>query len=373
LAERRQRQQLRQITPRLSDPAWLDLTHNDYLGLRDEPSFQAAVRQTCAHLPVGSGASRLLGGEHTVYGEVETAFSQWKRAASSLYFSSGYLANETLGALLGRLPDVRVFSDQLNHASIIDGLRLSGLPKERRRIFRHNDLNDLTDQLRHCRAKLRFIWTESVFSMDGDYAPLNELGQLAEHYGAILIVDEAHALGCFGETGQGLLAHHQLDPNRVISINPCGKAVAAAGAFVTGPTWWRDFMINFGRGFIYSTGTSPWVAAAVGEAINYLQPMHAPRRHLQALAASFRERLHHLGFDTGQSASHICPVIVGSESAAMSLARHLAKFKILARPIRPPTVPADSCRLRISLHSRLTYKDLAHIEEAFQSWQANPT
>lgn len=368
LSEREQQDRLRRLSTRVHSDDWLDLTHNDYLGLGHCPDFQLRVRARCRQDPVGAGASRLLGGEHPVFEQLEKAFAQFKNLESCLYVSSGYVANEMVGSLLS-LPDARVFSDQLNHASIIDGLRLSALPKDRRCIFAHNDLDDLENQLRASDASINFIWTESVFSMDGDLAPLSELLALADSYRGVLIVDEAHALACFGQHGEGLIQAAALDPKRIISINPCGKAFAASGAVIGCPTWFRDYLINFARPFIFSTGPSPWLAHAVLEALATVPKLHKERQQLAANSSLLRHKLQGLGLQTGLSNSHIIPVIVGEEKQALALEAFLKNRKILAKAIRPPTVAPNSCRIRLSLHSRLQSHHIENIIEAFQEWQ----
>ncbi|MFW7379508.1 MAG: aminotransferase class I/II-fold pyridoxal phosphate-dependent enzyme [Oligoflexus sp.] len=367
LSKRREQQRFRQLKPLQNSPDWLDLTHNDYLGLGHSADFQSRVRRQCQSDPVGAGASRLLGGEHSIYQKLEAEFCRFKRVQQSLYVSSGYTANEMLSALL-QFPQVKIFSDELNHASIIDGIRMSQLSKERRCVFPHNDMIALRQALQKSDAEINFIWTESVFSMDGDFAPLSELFQLAEDFRGILLVDEAHAIGCYGPQGEGLFAELGLDAKQCITINPCGKAVAAGGALLTGPEWFRDYLINFARPFIFSTAPSPWVAHAVHTAIQSFPDMKTERSHLKSISARLREALTDMGFDVGPSTSHIIPIIVGSEAQSMHLEEHLRQQQILAKAIRPPTVPPQSCRIRLSLNSHLTDDHINQLIEAFRGW-----
>ena len=332
----------------------LDLTHNDYLGFRLDAPFQAAVLEAAALWPMGAGASRLLGGEHTIYGDLERVFSAWKGVESSLYFSSGYAANEALMSALAH-PDVDFFSDALNHASLIDGLRLARLEPRQKHIFRHNDLDDLRRKLAASEAKGKIVVTESLFSMDGDVAPLAKLIELCQEFRALLIVDEAHALGVYGNEGAGLLSG--FNQSSMISINPCGKAMAGSGALISGPNWLRRLLINTGRSFIYSTGASPWVAAGLIVAIDFVRKAKVKRVRLQMLGNSLRDSLEELGFAFGDSSTHIVPLLLGTEEKSLRFESSLANKGILARAIRPPTVPENECRLRLSLHANISSLD----------------
>lgn len=342
---------LRSLRPlTLAETPLLDLTHNDYLGFRYDAAFQNAVREAALPWPLGAGASRLLGGEHKVYGELEKLFSEWKGSESSLYFSSGFAANEALMSALAH-PEIDFFSDALNHASLIDGLRLARIESRQKIIFQHNDLEDLREKLRASTARGKIIVTESLFSMDGDVAPLAKLLDLCREFKALLVVDEAHALGVFGNEGAGLLSG--FDHSEIISINPCGKAMAASGALVSGPEWVRRLLINTGRSFIYSTGASPWLAAALIAAIDFVRKAKVKRVRLQMLGNSLRDSFEELGLDFGQSTTHIVPLILGSEEKSLRFEKALAECGILARAIRPPTVPEHECRLRLSLHANI--------------------
>jgi len=221
---------LRSLSPTPSDLR-ADLTHNDYLHLRDDAELHAAALARAQELPFGAGASRLLGGEHPIFRTLERAFAAFKGAPDALYFPSGYAANEALLSTLSTLPGVAIFSDALNHASLIDGIRLGGLPKERRNVFPHLDLVALERALAHSDAAVNVIVVESLYSMDGDVAPLSALHALAAKHRGVLVVDEAHANFCLGAQGKGLVT----DRVDVITVDTCGKAMAAQGAFVCGP------------------------------------------------------------------------------------------------------------------------------------------
>lgn len=344
-------------------PGLIDLSHNDYLGLRTDQAFQARCRDALAALPVGAGASRLLGGEWPIYAELEKKAAHWKGAESALYFNSGYAANEAVFRAL-QSSGARFFSDALNHASMIDGLRLAKIPREDLVVFPHGDLEALDKALLESPARYNVIAVESVYSMDGNAYPLAELFALAARRRGILVVDEAHALGVFGKEGEGLAAAAGLDPRQVISVNPCGKALAASGAFICGPQWLREHLINTARSFIFSTGPSPWVAAALSLAVDHVRGAHRERERLSALSQDVRTHAQALGFDTRESSSPIVPIILGDNASALAAADILFKHGIYTRAIRPPTVPEGTARLRLSLHAALTDKGMAVILDA---------
>jgi len=361
-----------EISPAFAAPAplppgqrMIDLTHNDYLGLRADPEFQERVRAAVADLPVGSGGSRLLGGEHPVFTALEREFAHFKGAPDALYFPSGYAANEAVASALARLPDVAFHSDALNHASLIDGIRLGGLPKERRPVFRHRDLAHLEQLLAASTARFNVIFTESVFSMDGDVADLAGIARLARAYRGVLVVDEAHAILCLGQDGQGLAATSGLGSDELITVNTCGKALGAAGALVAGPTWIKEFLVNTARPFIYTTAPSPWTAAALRVALHMAPGLAQRRTRLTRLADAVRTELARYGYDTGASTTHILPLIVGADTAALRFSAALADRAIHVRAIRPPTVPEGTARLRLSLHAALADTDAQRLIDTF--------
>lgn len=350
----------RRLRP-LTTGSGIDLTHNDYMGLREDREYQTRALAAASPWPAGSGASRLLGGEHAIYAEVEGSFAQWKGAASALYFPSGYAANEALMSAL-HLGDAVYFSDEWNHASLIDGMRLARLKPEQKRIFRHNDLKQLEKLLQECAAALRIIVVESLYSMDGDLCPARELVDLAQRYEAVLVVDEAHALGVYGPQGEGWMAAQGVDHAHYISVNPCGKAMAGSGAFVCGPTWLRDHLINTARSFVFTTGASPWAAAALGESVRTMKALTERRIQFHKRIERMHQHLDALGLDKGLSATHIIPLILGPEEEALRAEAFCQERGVLARAIRPPTVPEGSCRLRLSLHAGLSDVDEERIK-----------
>lgn len=333
----------------------IDLSHNDYLGLRTDQRWQERVWHKCRKLPVGSGGSRLLGGEFKIFQEIEQQFADFKGAPRALFFSSGYAANEAcLPAIAANLNDGHFFSDQYNHASSIDGFRLAKIPPERRTIYPHSDLDFLTTALARSTATTNVIVSESLFSMDGDQPDLNALVELSEQ--AILLIDEAHSLGVQGKRGAGSITDSRVDQQQVISINTCGKALAVSGAFVCAPSWFIDYLINTARPFIYTTAPSPWLAVAVKEAIIAVATFDDRRAHLKQIASYLRQQIMTLGFDIGTSTSHIIPLICKNSLQALQWSKQLADDKIIVPAIRPPTVTTP--RLRLSLHAGLTEQNI---------------
>lgn len=352
-------------TLRSRDASLVDLTTNDYLGLSRLGWLQGEARSRLERLPYGAGGSRLLGGEHPIFAELEASFARFKGAEAALFFPSGYHANEGLATALVQLAgdEAHVFSDRLNHASIIDGIRLTGLPSARRTVFRHLDAADLSERLAASQAEVKLVFSESVYSMDGDRADVTALTGACAAHGATLLLDEAHALYCLDheedDGGRGLAG------GTTITVNPCGKALAASGALVAGPAWLRELLINTARPFIYSTAASPWVAAALLVTLEHDRQLRPLRRRLAALAAHVRERLQTLGFDTGASTTAIVPVLTGGDDRALDWSAFLERRGVLARAIRPPTVPEGGSRLRLSLSAGLSDAEVDKVLDAF--------
>ena len=239
-------------------PAGVDLSSNDYLGLASHPVLKERMAEAVRREGCGSTASRLLRGQRESFAAIEDRFAAFKGTAASLYFSSGYLANLGVLATFPEEGDI-VFSDELNHASLIDGLRLS---RARRVIFPHADVQALRERMEQEPASRRFLVTESLFSMDGDEAPLAEYAKLCRASGAALIVDEAHAVGIYGPRGSGMIEEAGISEDVFLSINTAGKALGVGGAFVAGPAWAIDYLIQRARSFIFSTAPPPAMAAA---------------------------------------------------------------------------------------------------------------
>ena len=347
----------------LESPEGIDLSSNDYLGLAVDPRMKQAVLDALDVAPrMASTGSRLLSGHDVVWTALENDLARWVGSEAALYFSSGYAANiGLLGAVLR--PEDVVYSDGANHASLIDGMRLT---KCRRIIFPHLDLNILENELRSNRSSVgvRFIVVESVFSMDGDRAPLHDLATLAARYDAELIVDEAHATGTCGPQGRGCVAEAVLNGAVFATIHTCGKALAAAGAFVCGSESLRRLLINRARTFIFNTALPPYFAAQVAAGMHLAAAADAERALLVELSTFLRNGLKKNDFDTAGSNSHIVPVVLGSNDAALAFASHLQARGYGVRAIRPPTVPAAKARLRLSLTTKLSQSQLSGLIDA---------
>jgi len=364
LAGLRARDQLRS----LAQITGVNLCSNDYLGLADDARLKEAVLQAVASsVRVGGTGSRLLSGHDPVWDELEEEFAEFAGTEAALYFANGYAANlGLLSSVLGK-GDL-VFSDALNHASLIDGIRLSGARKE---IYPHRDLNALEGALRlhesePCR---KLIVTESVFSMDGDIADVQALQKLAERYGASLVVDEAHATAVHGPDGSGIVAEERLTHEAFATVHTCGKALASAGAFVCGSLALREFLINHARTLIFTTAMPPYMAWQIRAALRLARGMETEREVLQANSAELIASLRGVGWDVSRSASQIVPVIIGSNEEALSAATFLQEQGFAVRAIRPPTVPAGTARLRLSLTARVSREQVTGIRAALQNWR----
>jgi 8-amino-7-oxononanoate synthase len=350
----------------LEAPQGINLSSNDYLGLATDPRLKQAVAKAVGGADaVGGTSSRLLSGNAKEWEQAETAFAEFTGAEAALFFGSGYAAN--VGVLSSVLnPGDTVFSDAQNHASLIDGIRLSGAAKV---IYPHRDLGFLENALRE-RADstgAKVIVSETVFSMEGDIAPVDDLFRLAREYGATIALDEAHAIGVCGPEGRGVSHGRLREPEMLAVIHTCGKALASAGAFVCGSATLKDYLINRARTFIFSTAMPPYLAGQIRAAVELARAADSERSHLQEIAGLLREELTTRGFDTSTGASHIVPVILGSNESAVHFAAELQRSGFAVRPIRPPTVPAGTARLRFSLTSRITHEDIRALVQAMDA------
>jgi 8-amino-7-oxononanoate synthase len=330
-------------------PSGIDLVSNDYLAYGG--SRQPRLDPALAGLPRSGLASRLLRGHHPLWEQVEDTLARWHGADSALVFSSGYTANEGLLAAILE-PGDWVASDACNHASIIDGLRLA---RAERFVFRHNDLEHLEDGVRVARrtaraGSQRFIVSESLFSMDGDRAPLTELVSLARRYDAWLILDEAHATGCFGASGSGLVDTADARADVLATIHTGGKALGVAGAYVCGPALLREVLINRCRPFIFTTALPPVVAAWWLAALAQVKDDSAGRASLHSAALLFRQELAQQGIVAGGE-DYIVPIVLGGDARASAIANRLQAGGWDVRAIRPPTVPPGTARLRLAIHA----------------------
>lgn len=341
----------------------INLCSNDYLGLASDAWLKQAVLDSVANASVvGSTGSRLLSGNSPEWEELETEFAEFAGTEAALYFGSGYAANVGLLSSLLKPGDV-VFSDALNHASLIDGMRLSGAQKT---IYPHGDMQFLESALRETMdaTGARVIVTESVFSMEGDVAPLEALMGLARKYRAELVIDEAHATGVYGPGGRGLAAELGVEREILAIVHTCGKALASAGAFVCCGSELKNYLVNRARTFIFSTAMPPYMAGQIHAALTMARAADEHRAHLRSLGAMLREKLNAAGIGTGASTTHIVPVFLGSNEAALHVAARLQANGFAAKAIRPPTVPPGTARIRISLTSRITMDEIEHLAEA---------
>lgn len=337
------------MTRSLRPPSGIDLSSNDYLGLAAHPLLRRQMTEAILREGCGSTGSRLLRGERDSFSELERRFAAFKGAECALYFSSGYLANLAVLTTLAEAGDV-IFSDERNHASLIDGMRLS---RAGRVIFPHGDAAALDRLLSEHRSESQvFVVTESLFSMDGDTAPLAAYAALCREHGAALIVDEAHAVGIYGRRGTGLLEASAVEA--LVSIDTAGKALGVSGAFVSGPAWVIDSLIQRARPFIFSTAPPPAVAAAIDASLKLIETEPWRRNTLLERAAYLRRRLRETGIAVADGISQIVPVVLGDNDRAVRAAQLLARQGFDARAIRPPSVPPGTARLRLSVHSDLS-------------------
>lgn len=339
----------------------LNVSGNDYLGLAHHPHVVARARECLDRFGAGASASRLVSGTLACHEELEARLARFKGYPAALTFGSGYAANLGLiPALVGR--DDRVFIDRLAHASLIDGVILSRARLQR---FRHNDADHLASLLGKCPGDGRkLVVTESVFSMDGDCAPLRDLAATADRHGAFLLVDEAHATGVFGPSGSGCIRAAGLEEHVNLSMGTLSKSLGSQGGFAACSADMRALLINQSRAFIYSTALAPAAAGAALGALDVLEGEPDRGARLLARADGVRERLKAAGLDTGVSVSQIVPVIVGPSERALRVGQRLREAGFLAVAIRPPTVPPGTARLRLSLSLDHTEAELAALTQA---------
>ncbi len=335
---------------------------NNYLGLANHPALKQAAQEAIEQYGCGSGASRLISGSMAVHHELEQRLARLKKTEAALVFPTGYHANiGVLSALMGA--GDTILSDSLNHASIIDGCRLS---RADTRVYRHADTAHLGALLQACPATgQRLIVTDSVFSMDGDLAPLAEIVSLAQQYDAWVMVDEAHATGVFGPHGSGLVEELGLTGQVDIQMGTLGKALGCVGAFVAGSHELIDWLVNRARSFIYTTALPPAVAAAVLAALAIVEREPERRRQLWDNTRVLADGLRSLGYTLGATRSQILPVIIGEARETMSVAAAILQRGVFAHGIRPPTVPEGTSRIRVTPMATHTQDHLSHTLEAF--------
>ncbi len=339
--------------------SFINFSSNDYLGLSRHTAISRAAISALKKYGFGSGASRLLSGTCIPHVELEKRIARFKKTEAALVFNTGYAANTGIIPAVSGTNTV-IFSDELNHASIVDGTRLS---KAEVVIYRHADAGHLESLLRKYSKKKSvkqcIIISETVFSMDGDIAPLCELTELSKTYHALLMLDDAHATGVLGKNGRGGLEHFSIVNDNIIQMGTLSKAAGCYGAFATGSKNLVSLLINRARSFIYSTSLPPAVAAAGIASIDILDNRSVRmRQRLWRNRDHFIRGLRDLGYDTMNSETPIIPILAGDVKSAMKLGRHLERNNIFAPAIRPPTVPEGKCRIRFSITAGHTREDI---------------
>ena len=362
LAELDQRGLLRQQgepVDAASATAMLSLCSNDYLGYRSSRRLDRFARDAVARHPVGAGASRLVAGDHRAHRALELALAGWLECDETLVFTSGYAANVGVLAALADEGDL-IVSDALNHASIIDGCRLS---RARTVVVPHNATDRVREVLMQSTARRRWVVTESYFSMDGDGPDLVALRGICDEWDAALIVDEAHALGVMGPSGRGRAASMGVKPD--VLVGTMGKALAGQGAFVAGSADLCRWLWNRARSFVFSTGLSPFVAAVGVGAIAEAKSDDVGRERLVGWSNRLRDGLRARGIDVANREGPILPIVVGGERSALDWSRALAQEGVLVQAIRPPTVPSGASRLRLTVRADLTEPEVERALQAF--------
>nr|WP_258871934.1 8-amino-7-oxononanoate synthase [Virgibacillus dokdonensis] len=333
---------------------------NDYLGLANDKRLIHATIEALQQFGVGSSGSRLTTGNTYWHEKLEKKIATFKQTEAARLFSSGYLANIGVLSALAEAEDV-ILSDQYNHASIIDGCRLS---KAKTCIYRHVDMEDLERKLAATtKYKQRFIVTDGVFSMDGSIAPLDRMMELAGHYHAYVIVDDAHATGVLGQSGRGTSAYFGIMPDVVIGT--CSKAIGTEGGFVAGSSTLVDFLMNYARTFIFQTALSPAICAATYTAIELIEQDASRREHLHYNIRKVKEGLNGMGYAVKGDHTAIIPVIIGDQQLALEFAKELEEKGIYAPAIRPPTVPNGESRIRLTVTASHSMKEIDDVLHAF--------
>lgn len=344
----------------------LNFCSNDYLGLAADPRLTAALQDAAARFGVGSGASHLVCGHSSQHHALEEELAEFTGRARVLLFSTGYMANTGIVQALAGKGDA-VFEDDLNHASLIDGGRLARAEYLR---YRHGDVADLKEKLRHSNAERKLVVSDGVFSMDGDLAPLPELARVAREHDAWLMVDDAHGFGVLGENGGGVAEEFGLDGAALpVLVGTLGKAFGTFGAFVAGSDTLIDYLVNSARSYIFTTALPPALAAATRASLRIVSGEPERRAHLRALIAHFRREAALLELDLMASTVPIQPVVLGGNARALAWSAALQERGLLVGAIRPPTVPAGTARLRITFTATHTRDDVDRLLEALAHCQ----
>ena len=349
---------------------------NDYLGLANHPELIQALAEGANLYGVGSGASHLISGHNIAHDLLEKKLASFQSKhipnAGALFFSTGYLANLTAITGLIKLAkpgEASIYSANLNHASIIDGVRLASIQsKASVTLFDHQQLEALAEALKKDTKPLKLIITDGVFSMDGDITPVKALVEIAEQYDALLLVDDAHGFGVLGELGHGILEQFDIRSERIIYIGTLGKAAGVSGAFVCAQAPFIDWLIQKGRPYIYSTATPPAIAHALLKSLAIIESEEgkARRRQLNQLITHWQNEMHFSDWKKVASCTPIQPVILGSNANALAAAKLLNEMGYWIPAIRPPTVPAGSARLRITFSANHSIEELKNLIQALQ-------
>jgi 8-amino-7-oxononanoate synthase len=333
---------------------------NDYLGLASHPALVDAARRGAAEYGVGAGASALISGHMAAHEALEARLAAFVRLPRALHFSTGYMANlGAVPALVGR--GDAVFCDALNHASLIDAVRLS---RAEVHVYPHRDLDALERLLAESRSPARLVATDAVFSMDGDLAPVAGLADLCDRHDAWLLLDDAHGFGVLGEGGRGTLAHFGVASPRIVYVGTLGKAAGVSGAFVAGTRELVEWLVQRARTYVFTTNSPPMLASALLASIDLVEREEWRRERLRALAARLRDEARGLPWRLLPSQTAIQPLIVGENRAAVALMERLRSRGLWVPAIRPPTVPAGTARLRISLSAAHELADVDRLVEA---------
>jgi 8-amino-7-oxononanoate synthase len=361
----RKKLNLFRVTANFSEEGVIDLSTNSYLSLHKRKEvFRMAVELADNNLH-GNLSSRLIGTYSPLYDILEHEIADWKQAESALVFNSGYSANTCIiSAVASR--ETEIFSDRLNHASIIDGIKLSGAKMTR---YAHCDADDLYKKLSTSTSKEKLIITDSVFSMDGDIAPIAEICDIAEKYGAMIMVDEAHAEGILGDNLCGAVEFLNLGERVDIVMGTLSKSIAGLGGYFSGSAMLRDCFVNSARSLIYSTALPHSILAWNIAAIRFIRRNTYIGRELAARSETLRRLIREIGFNTLNSATQIIPCVTGSETEALMLSRYLADCGIKAPAIRPPAVPQKTARIRFSVSHGLTENDIARVAFCLKGWK----
>jgi len=351
---------------------FINFSSNDYLNLSGHPEIVKAAISALNKYGFGSGSSRLLSGSLISHKKLEDRISAFKKTEAALVFNTGYSANTGIIPALAGSGEM-ILSDELNHASIVDGARLS---KAGVKIYRHRDMNHLEKLLKtfslsgNSKNRQCLIVTDTVFSMDGDIAPLKDIAALAEKYNALLMIDDAHGTGVLGKNGRGGLEHFGINGEKIIQMGTLSKAFGCFGAFAAGSKKLINLLINRARSFIYSTSLPPAVAEACVKAIDIVEyESEERRRTLRKNRQRLFEGLDRLGYDTLNSETQIIPVLIGDTESALRIGNYLFRKKIFAPAIRPPTVPDGKCRIRFSVTAAHTDDDIDRVLESLNKFK----